>query len=93
MKEIFEIYDRNYNFRHEFSIERHKVRSVYYGTDSASSIGPKIWDTLPNSYKDTTGLKSFQEILKGEFLETVSADYARLIFNLKSSFNNKFPRF
>ena len=64
MKEIFEIENRNYNFRHDFLIKRCNIRSVYYVTDTASFIGPKIWDTLPNNCKDATSLKSFKVNLK-----------------------------
>ena len=50
---------------YDFLIKRHNVRSVYCGTNkTASFIGPKIWDTLPNSCKDATSLKSFKVNLK-----------------------------
>ena len=62
-KEIFEIENGNYNFRHDFLIKRCNIRSVYYGTETAF-IGPKIWDTLPNSCKDATSLKNFTVNLK-----------------------------
>ena len=64
MKEVFEIGNRNYNFRHDFLIKQCDIRSVYYGTETASFIGPKIWNTLPNSCKDATSLKSFKVNLK-----------------------------
>ena len=60
VKEIFEIENRNYNFRHDFLIKRCNIRSVYYVTETASFIGPKIWDTLPNNCKDATSLKSLK---------------------------------
>ena len=58
MKEIFGRYNRDYNFILDFLIERYNIRSVYYGTESASFIGPKIRVTLPNTCKDATSLKS-----------------------------------
>ena len=69
MKEVFEIDNRNYNFRYDFLITRHNVRLVYYGTKTASFIGPKIWDTLPKSCKEAASLKSFQENIKFCILE------------------------
>ena len=57
MKEIFEIDNQNYNFRHDFLIKRCNIRSVYYGTKTASFTGPKICDTLLNSCKDANSLK------------------------------------
>ena len=64
IKEFFEIDNQNYNFRHYFLIKRCNIRSVYYGTETASFIGPKKWETLPNSCKDATSLKSFKVNLK-----------------------------
>ena len=46
MKEIFQTDNQNYNFRHDFLINRCNIRSVYYGTKTASFTGPKILDTL-----------------------------------------------
>ena len=65
MKEILELENRNYNFRYNFLIKRSNIQSVYYGTEAASFIGPKIWNTLRNSCKGATLLKSFKVNLKG----------------------------
>ena len=67
MKEIFEIDNRNYNFRNDFLIKRHNGRSVYYGTETASLIGPKIWDIL-KAAKIQPYEKVSKKILKGGFL-------------------------
>ena len=80
MEEIFEIDNRKYNFRHDFLIERCNIRLVYYGTETASFIGPKISNTLPNSCKDATSLKSFKVNLKRWI--TGPADYVKHIFNV-----------
>ena len=64
MKEIFETDNRNYNFRHEFLIKRCNIRLVYYGTETASFIGAKLCDPLPNSCEDATSLKNFKVNLK-----------------------------
>ena len=60
MKEIFEIVNRNYNFRQDLLIKRCKIRSVYYGTETASCIDPKIWDALLSSCKDAISSKRFK---------------------------------
>ena len=49
---------------YDLLIKRHNVRSVYCGTKTASFIGPKIWDTLPNSCKEVISLKNLKENLK-----------------------------
>ena len=63
MKEIYEIDSQNCNFRDDFLIKRYKVRSVYYCSETAYFVGPKIWDTLPNDCKEATSLKSFKQNL------------------------------
>ena len=63
-KKIFETDNRNYNCHHDFLIKRCNIRSVHYGNETASFIGPKIWDTLPSSCKDATSLRSFKVNLK-----------------------------
>ena len=64
MKEIFEIENRNFDFQQNFLIKRHNVRSLHYGTETASFTGPKILDTLFNRCKDAISLKSFKKNLK-----------------------------
>ena len=64
IKEIFEIDNWNYNFRQDFLIKSCNIPLIYGGTETASFIGPKIWDTLANSCKDSTSLKSLKVNLK-----------------------------
>ena len=68
---IFEIDNRNHNFRHDFLIKRSNIRSVYYSTETASILSPKIWDILPNSCQDATLLKSFKVNLKRCIIENL----------------------
>ena len=39
--------DLSYNLRNASSFRREKVSTTYYGTESISILGPKIWDILP----------------------------------------------
>ena len=63
-KEIFEKDNRKYNPHRDFLIKQFNIRSVYYCTETTSFSGPKIWDTLINSCRDATSLKSFKVNLK-----------------------------
>ena len=38
--------------------------SLYKGTESLSFLGPKIWDILPDTYKDLPYLNSFKVALE-----------------------------
>ena len=43
----------NYDLRGNTFLERRRVKSVRYGTESISSLAPKIWEILPNEIKDS----------------------------------------
>ena len=64
MKKIFEIDHWICIFRLDFLIKICNIRLVYYSTETASFFDPKIWDLLPNSYKDATLVKDFKVNLK-----------------------------
>ena len=60
MHEIFKLkYQPHYNL-----FSRPLVKSVYKGTERSSFLGPKIWDILPDTYKDIPDLNSFKVALK-----------------------------
>ena len=53
MHDNFKLKDQpHYNLRCNSLFFRPLVKSVYKGTESLSFLGPKIWDTLPDTYKD-----------------------------------------
>ena len=65
LQEIFILKDQpQYNLRYNFLFSRPLVKSVYKGTESLSFLGPKIWDILPDTYKDLPDLDSFKVALK-----------------------------
>ena len=93
-KEIFETDNRNYNFRHDFLIRWHNIRSVYYGTETASFISPQIWETLPNSCKDATSIKSFKENLTRWISENCPLQIMQNLFSTCGvPLTNNFPKF
>ena len=65
MQEIFTLKDQlRYNPRYNSLFFRPLVKSVCKGTESLSFLGPKIWDILPDTYKDMPDLNSFKLALK-----------------------------
>ena len=65
MHDIFRLKDQpQYNLRCNSLFSRPLVKSVYKGTESLSFLGPKIWDILPDAYKDLHDLNSFKVALK-----------------------------
>ena len=65
MQEIFKLKDKpDYNLRYSSLFFRPLVKSVYKGTASLSFLGPKIWDILPDTYRDMLDLNSFKLALR-----------------------------
>ena len=65
MNEIFELRnERRYNLRQSSQFFLPLVNSVYHGTESLSYLGPKVWDILPNIYKNIDSLHKFKKAIK-----------------------------
>ena len=54
----------HHNFRHQSDFRIPFVRTVYYGSESTSCLGPKVWDIVPNEIKQAKSLNSFKEAIK-----------------------------
>jgi len=65
MENVFTLREENhYNLRQNSQFSRPFVRSVFHGTESISYLGPKIWDMLPESYKNVNTLGAFKSKIK-----------------------------
>ena len=65
MHDIFKLKDQpHYNLRYNSLFSGPLVKSVYKVPKSFSFSGPKIWDILPDTYKDMPDLNSFKVALK-----------------------------
>ena len=60
MNDIFHFVKRPYNLRSVYTLERKRDHTVYHGSESLSSLAPKLWDLLPNSIKSSASLKEFK---------------------------------
>ena len=60
LNEVFVPRQCNYALRGNNFLERRRVKSVRYGTESVSSLAPKIWEILSNDIKDTDTLQIFK---------------------------------
>ena len=52
MKNIFNFIESAHHLRSNNRLERHDVKSVRYGTETISHLGPKMWNLLPEEYKE-----------------------------------------
>ena len=64
LNEVFVERNWNYNLRGNNFLNRRRVNSVRYGTESVSFLGPKIWDILPKDIKNSATLNAFKEKIK-----------------------------
>ena len=60
LNEVFVPRQCNYEFRGNNFLERRRVKSVRYSTESISFLAPNIWEILPNEIKDSDTLQIFK---------------------------------
>ena len=64
LNEVFVPSHCKYNFRKNNSLERRRVNTVRYGTESLSFLGPKIWDIVPDYIKSSETMSAFKHKIK-----------------------------
>ena len=65
MQDIFSIREQgHYNLRNISDFIIPKVKSVNFGFESIRHLGPKIWDSLPQSLKNKEPVDSFKTAIK-----------------------------
>ena len=64
MGEVFRINEIKYNLRTDVSFASNNIRTVHYGLQSISYLGPKIWKLVPNNIKESTSLGVFKVAIK-----------------------------
>ena len=60
LNEVFKIKDKCYNTRFNSDFERRNIKSVRYGSETLSSLGPQIWDLIPLEVRNLTSLDKFK---------------------------------
>ena len=51
VRQLFQLRNNDCNLRQFSQFNLPNVRSVICGTESASFLGPKIWNIVPNEFK------------------------------------------
>ena len=64
LNEVFVERNCNYNLWGNNFLNRRRVNSVRYGTESVSFLAPKIWDILPKEIKNSETLNAFKAKIK-----------------------------
>ena len=78
INDIFKKRNVTYNFRKNSTFETRNIKSVYYGSETISFIGPKIWELLPSNIKDSENLNIFKSNVKSWKPENCSCRLCRL---------------
>ena len=61
---FFYLHDINFNLRINSEFVMPNVRSFFYGSESTSNLGPKIWDIVLLELKQLTSVLSFKRSIK-----------------------------
>ena len=61
--DIFRFVEPAYNLRHE-KAKSIPIRTVHYGTETLTYLGPKIWKQVPDQCKSATSLSQFKIAIK-----------------------------
>ena len=64
MKLVFQESTNTYNLRNRNPCTGRNVRTVYYGTETISFRGPKIWALVPEEIKASNTLEAFKSKIK-----------------------------
>ena len=59
LNDIFVPVSRPYTFHRNYKLQRRRVNSVTYGSESVSFLGPNIWDLIPSDIKSSQSLSIF----------------------------------
>ena len=50
----------DYNLRNNTSLKVGNLKAVYHGTKSLANLGAKVWNLLPNEYKELKYIPTFK---------------------------------
>ena len=60
IKSVFKFADVTYNLRNQVKCSRSIPCTERYGIETASFIGPKLWDKVPKETKNSKSLEEFK---------------------------------
>ena len=78
MKNIFPIIENPYDLRNETKFKSRNVHTVRYSIATASFVAPKIWSSIPRSYKECSSVNEFKAKIKSWYLENCHASFVKI---------------
>ena len=64
MKNFFKLRSSHYSSRKPYDLKHVRPNQVTFGSNSLESVGPQIWNGLPNKMKSAENLKNFKLMIK-----------------------------
>ena len=64
IQQIFQPMHSHYNLRSESDFRLSNIKTVHYGSDTISYMGPKIWNMIPSYIKNSANLLEFKTKIK-----------------------------
>ena len=64
MKNIFPIIENPYDLRNKVKFKSRNVHTVRYGIETASFVAPRIWSSIPRSYKKCSSVNELKAKIK-----------------------------
>ena len=65
MNDIFQFSENSvYNLRSGIKLEKPKIHTVQFGSESTVFLGAKIWDLIPDNIKSSKSLNIFKNKIK-----------------------------
>ena len=87
---IFKLSSPTYNLGNKRDFVSNHMKTLYFGTESLSSLGPKLWDLLPQDLKTLTSLTLFKsQVKKNGFRKTVLNESAKYTSRMLALYNPK----
>ena len=64
MQDIFKVKSSSYSLRGTNNLQHYRPNQVTFGSNSLRSLGPQVWNGLPNDMKSAENLDMFKNMLK-----------------------------
>ena len=64
MLDFFKEVTHPYNFRNGLICGFYKIKTIRYGTETITYLGPKIWSIIPDEIRESLSLEIFRQKIK-----------------------------
>ena len=64
MADIFRFVEKPYNLRNNSIMQRQANHTVYFGTESVTSLAPKLWELISSEIKSAKSINIFKAKIK-----------------------------